>query len=147
MLCCRLINEIRSSPDKASKLKKIDYNTKMARFGIKDKTLLERHKLLEARVAERLNEWGKVEKLNLGPLIMSLISYILLFSTDIEDVHSNEWSRIEKIQETLVLILQRYIYANCSTTIAYLKFSRIMESLVDIKELCHILNNGSIVNK
>ena len=138
MLCCRLINEIRSSPDKASKLKKIDYNTKMARFGIKDKTLLERHKLLEARVGERLN---------LNPLLMSLIAYILLFSTDIEDVHSNEWSRIEKIQETLVLILQRYIYANCSTTIAYLKFSRIMESLVDIKELCHILNNGSIVNK
>ena len=133
----QLINEIRSSPDKTSKLK-INYNTKMARFGIKEKTLLERHKLLEARVGERLN---------VDPIMTSLISYILLFSTDIEDVYSNEWSRIEKIQETLVLILQRYIYANCSTNIAYLKFSRIMESLVDIRELCHIINNASIVDK
>ena len=131
----KLIHEIRSSPDKTSKLK-IDYNTKMARFGIKEKTLLERHKLLEARVGERLN---------INPLMTSLISYILLFSTDIEDVCSNELSRIEKAQETLVLILQRYIYANCSTNIAYLKFSRIMESLADIRELCHIINNASIV--
>ena len=133
----KLISDIRSSPDKISKLKKIDYKTKMARFGIKENNLLERHKLLETRVGERLN---------LTPLMMSLISYILLFSTDIDEhkVHSSEWRRIEKAQETLVLILQRYIYAHFSTDIAYLKFSRIMESLVDIRELCTIINNVSI---
>ena len=109
----------------------------MARFGITDKNLLERHKLLETRVGQRLC---------LNSLMMSLLSYILLFSTDVDGqkANSNQWSRIEKTQETLVLILQRYIYATCPTNMAYLQFSKIMESLIDLRELCNIINNTTL---
>ena len=136
----KLIKDIKSSPDNIAKLRKIDYKTRMARFGITDKNLLERHKLLETRVGQRLS---------LNPLMMSLLSYILLFSTDVDDqkANSNEWNRIEKTQETLVLILQRYIYATCSTNMAYLQFSKIMESLIDLRELCNIINNTTLYNR
>ena len=133
----KLINDIKSSPDKVAKLRKIDYKTRMARFGITDKNLFERHKLLETRVGQRLS---------LNPLMMSLLSYILLFSTDVDGqkANSNEWNRIEKTQETLVLILQRYIYATCPPSMSYLQFSKTMESLIDLRELCNIINNTTL---
>ena len=135
-----LIKDITSSPDKISKLKKIEYKTRMASFAIKDKYSADRHKLLETRARE---------KMSLNPCMISLISYVMLFSSDIDDpeLNPNERRQVEKAQETLVVILQRYVYATCSRDIAYLRFSRIMESLMDLRELSDLMNNITMGKK
>merc|ERR1712001_98402 len=136
----KLIKDITSSPDKLSRLKKIGYENRMAIFGTKENQLKERHRMLETRVGDKM-----------GPnqRIVSLISYAVLFSSDIDDqnLHPNERRQIEKAQETLVSILQRYVYATCPRDIANLRFSRIMESIVDLREMSDIMNKLNLENK
>ena len=93
----------------------------------------ERHQFLEARVKTKLKFEANV---------LTILGYVLLFCSDFADDGMNieERRRIEKYQEKLVLLLQRYMYSNISQNIFSVRFTDVMETLVDLRELSDIIN-------
>ena len=93
----------------------------------------QRHQLLEARVKTKI----KFEE-----NLLIILSYVLLFCSDFTDECMNLEERriIEKCQEKLVVLLQRYMYSNISQAIFSVRFTDVMETLVDLRELSDIIN-------
>ena len=79
-------------------------------------------------------------KVAYDPNIIILLSHVVLFCSDFEDesISTTEKSCIEKIQEEISSLLQRYLFAKFPRGMAILGFSKVMETLVDLREIATI---------
>ena len=79
-------------------------------------------------------------KVRYDPKIIILLSHVVLFCTDFNDecLTSEDRWRIQKIHEELTTILQRYLLATFPQSMATRGFLKVMETLVDIREIATI---------
>ena len=68
--------------------------------------------------------------------IVVLLSHVVLFCTDFhnEYISSADKKLIEKTQEKLVLMVQRYLYSTYPQGMARIGFSKVMETLIELRE-------------
>jgi len=119
-------------------LKRIDYKTFNT---IQDK----QEGVLEQRYDQLLKEIGATLAFN--PNMVILFSYILLFSVSMNNYDSfDEISRerVLRIQDALVGLLERYVFAIFSNEIARGIFSAIMRCIGDLRELTSIKKQRQI---
>ena len=112
--------------------KKIDYK--------KFNTLQEKadNTASEARYDILLSRVGATVGFNQN--LIKVLSYVLLFCSDFRDERVEDTGRrgIEKAQEGLIAILQRYIFATYPQNMATTVFAGTMECLGNLRELCFI---------
>ena len=72
--------------------------------------------------------------------VLVLLSYALLFSSDFEDEFLTEdgVKGIERSQQQVISILERYIYTIYSDQVASKVFNGVLRCLADLRELCVI---------
>ena len=72
--------------------------------------------------------------------VLVLLSYALLFSSDFEDEFLTEegMKGIERSQQQVIAILERYIYTLYSGQVASKVFNGVLRCLADLRELCAI---------
>lgn len=72
--------------------------------------------------------------------VLVLLSYALLFSTDFEDefLTAEGTKDIERSQQQVITILERYIYTIHSNQVASKVFNGVLRCLADLRELCAI---------
>lgn len=134
-----IIANVTTSPS-CDKLGKCFMGSEMrnARFSFENTCAEERHQLLESRVKT---------KVGFDYSLVVLISYVLLFSGDHlweEKVSLMERRKIEKTQETMVSMVQMYLYAKHPKDVATVIFRKSMESLIELREVCDIMNKLQI---
>ena len=99
----------------------------------------------DKRSKERYESVKSTVRKNVGydPNLVILLSYISLFSCNHGTILSgrNEIKQLHGIQENLVLMLQRYIYAINPEEDASSRFTKAMETLVELNEVPHIFKN------
>jgi len=69
--------------------------------------------------------------------MVTLLSYILLFSNDFSD-STMERNEITNCQETMIRMLQRYIFGKYPQNLAINLFAKVLNCVSDLQELCTI---------
>ena len=69
--------------------------------------------------------------------MVTLLSYILLFSNDFSD-STLERNEITNCQETMIRMLQRYIFGKYPQNLAINLFAKVLNCVSDLQELCAI---------
>ena len=69
--------------------------------------------------------------------MVTLLSYILLFSNDFSD-SALERNEITNCQETMIRMLQRYIFGRYPQSLAINLFAKVLNCVSDLQELCTI---------
>ena len=69
--------------------------------------------------------------------MVTLLSYILLFSNDFSD-STLERNEITNCQETMIRMLQRYIFGKYPQNLAINLFAKVLNCVSDLQELCTI---------
>ena len=69
--------------------------------------------------------------------MVTLLSYILLFTNDFSD-STLERNEITNCQETMIRMLQRYIFGKYSQNLAINLFAKVLNCVSDLQELCTI---------
>ena len=99
-------------------------------------------KITDKATRERIHTLHKQvgEKVAFNPIVTKLLFYILLFSDDPENttMSPEEKNKIERAQEKLIVVLQRFIQATFPERFSSAVFGRVMHSLADLKEICEI---------
>ena len=75
--------------------------------------------------------------------LSKLLTYCMLFLTEFDD-HMEERNEIRAIQETMVRMLQRYIYARFPRQMAVQLFAKVLHCIHDLQELTWIKKQRSM---
>lgn len=127
-----ILTTLKSNSTKEGDYKKIEYK----KFNTIQKTAEE--SATEHRYDSLLSRIGAAVTFNQN--LVKILSYILIFCSDFSDdeIDVSDRTNIEKAQEKLIAIAQRYVYATYPEDMASPVFSNLMECLGNLRELCFI---------
>jgi len=114
---------------KTTKLERIDYQTFNSLQKVENSQVEERYNALLERVGVTASFDADLVK---------MLSYILLFSVNFPDRDPVEWREVEQVQEVMIGMMQRYIYAQYPKQIAVKLFSGLLRCVADLQELTWI---------
>ena len=134
-----ILTTLKSNSTKETDYKKIDYK----KFNTIQKTA--EQSALELKYDSLLSKIGAAVSFNQN--LVKILSYILMFCSDFsdEELDLSDRTSIEKAQEKLILIAQRYIFATYPEEMASSVYNNMMDCLGNLRELVFIKSKrGSI---
>ena len=134
-----ILTTLKSNNTKEEDYKRIDYRKFNTIQKKADKTDDEaRYDLLLSRI-------GAAVTFNQN--LVKILSYVLLFCSDFRDekLDVKERISIEKTQERMILIVERYVFATYPESMATSVFAGMMECLGNLRELCAIKSKRGTV--
>lgn len=112
-----------------TELKRIDYRTFNSLQKVENSSIEARYNVLLQRVGTTVSFDADLVK---------MLSYVLLFSVNFSDRDPAVWRDVERVQEVMIGMMQRYIYAQYPRQIAVQLFSGILHCVADLQELTWI---------
>ena len=136
-----ILTTLKSNSTKEGDYKKIEYK----KFNTIQKTA--EQSAAEHRYDSLLSRIGAAVTFNQN--LVKLLSYILIFCSDFSDdeIDVSDRTNIEKSQEKLISIAQRYVFATYPEEMASTVFSNLMECLGNLRELCFIKSKRRAVQE
>ena len=127
-----ILTTLNSNNTKEEDYKKIDYK----KFNTIQKTADQTAE--EIRYDLLLSRTGNAVAFNQN--LIKILSYVLIFCSDFrdEDMDSVDRACVEKAQEKVILMVQRYVFATYPEAMATTVFTGMMECLTNLRELCFI---------
>lgn len=117
---------------KEDRMKHIDYKTFNSIQQVNNSDTEERYNYLQGKVAEAIGD----------EIVVTLLTYIILFSMDFSPVQ--ERRRIEIVQERFIRMLERYIYSKFCRQEACHNFATCLNAVTCIREMADIKKRRSM---
>lgn len=123
---------------KTTKMERIDYKTFNSLQKVENSQIEERYNCLLERVGATVSFDADLVK---------MLSYILLFSVNFPDKDPNVWGEVEHIQEVMIGMMQRYLFAQYPKQIAIKLFSGLLHCVADLQELTWIKKQRQLASQ